>query len=355
MSQAELFTELTGLVEVDPFALLGISVSADEKRIAKRYRQVAKQLHPDALTGTAADTAADATTDAATTNNSGLTATLAAQVIARIVNPSYQKLKQEKTRQATLSMIRLRVRRLVRTEKLVPTFSDAQQLAVTAEDEVDIFYEQALSKLADSQFVSLEALYTHSLEISQLNLVYLRRKLSDLVIRPKRVGLMTNAITPTAAASSHTAGSVAPSLLDSSPAGGATTAATQSETDYLGKHLKRAKTYLGKKNYEQAVHELREALKLAPQSPEIHSMLGQAYFKQKLSGMAKAHFRQALKLKPTHKVAQKYGKLLGLQDEPITQSPSPAKPPDEGRASSEKKSGKGAWFGRLLNRDPSEK
>ncbi|MEO0807992.1 MAG: DnaJ domain-containing protein, partial [Cyanobacteria bacterium J06643_4] len=127
MSQAELFTELTGLVEVDPFALLGISVSADEKRIAKRYRQVAKQLHPDALTGTAADTAADATTDAATTNNSGLTATLAAQVIARIVNPSYQKLKQEKTRQATLSMIRLRVRRLVRTEKLVPTFSDAQQ------------------------------------------------------------------------------------------------------------------------------------------------------------------------------------------------------------------------------------
>ncbi|MEL7050973.1 MAG: J domain-containing protein, partial [Cyanobacteria bacterium J06588_5] len=49
MSETELFTELINLVEVDPFALLGIAVSADEKRIAKRYRQVAKQLHPDAL------------------------------------------------------------------------------------------------------------------------------------------------------------------------------------------------------------------------------------------------------------------------------------------------------------------
>lgn len=354
MSQAELFTELTGLVEVDPFALLGISVSADEKRIAKRYRQVAKQLHPDAVTGAGTDANTDAANGNAT-NNSGLTATLAAQVIARIVNPSYQKLKHEKTRQATLSMIRLRVRRLVRTEKLIPTFSDAQQLAITAEDNVDIFYEQALSKLASSQFVSLEALHTHSLEISQLNLVYLQRKLSDLVIRPKRAGLMTNPVTPTAATSGNTAGSVAPGLLNSSLAGSAATAATKPEVDYLGKHLKRAKTYLGKKNYEQAVHELREALKLAPQSPEIHSMLGQAYFKQKLSGMAKAHFRQALKLKPTHKVAQKYGKLLGLSDEPITHSHAAAKAPDEEIASPEKKSGKGAWFGRLLNRGPSEK
>ena len=296
MSQAELFTELTGLVEVDPFALLGISVSADEKRIAKRYRQVAKQLHPDALTGAV-------TND--DTSNDGLTALLAAQVIARIVNPSYQKLKHEKTRQATLSMIRLRVRRLVRTEKLVPTFSDARQLAVTAEDNVDIFYEQALSKLASSQFVSLKALHTHSLEISQLNLVYLQRKLSDLVIRPKRAGLMTTPVTPTAATSSKTAGSVAPGLLNSSPAEGAATAATKPQIDYLGKHLKRAKTYLGKKNYEQAVHELREALKLAPQSPEIQTMQDQSSFKKKLSGIAKANYRQAQKLQPPHKVAQK--------------------------------------------------
>mgnify|MGYP001796437685 FL=1 len=71
--------------------------------------------------------------------------------------------------------------------------------------------------------------------------------------------------------------------------------------------------------------------------------------------MAIAHFRQALKLKPTHKVAQKYGKLLGLLDEPIAQSHPAAKPTDEDSAPPEKHPGKGAWFGRLLNREPSEK
>ena len=70
MSEVEIFAELTNMVDVDPFSLLGISVSADEKRIAKRYRFVAKQLHPDMLAGT--------------NNAKGLTPNAAAQVIARI-------------------------------------------------------------------------------------------------------------------------------------------------------------------------------------------------------------------------------------------------------------------------------
>ena len=163
MSEVEIFAELTNMVDVDPFSLLGISVSADEKRIAKRYRFVAKQLHPDMLAGT--------------NNAKGLTPNAAAQVIARIVNPSYQKLKHENSRQETISTLRLRVRRLVRTEKLIPTFTHAQQLANTSDDSVDIFYEQALTHLAESQFKSIDELYTHSLEIGQLNLVYLRRKM----------------------------------------------------------------------------------------------------------------------------------------------------------------------------------
>ena len=158
MSEAELFTELINLVDVDPFALLGISVSSDEKRISKRYRNVAKQLHPDALKNNA---------DSATY---GLTVEIAANIIARIVNPSYQKLKHDTSKQETLSLLRLRVRRLVRTEKLVPTFSDAQQLETVEEDNVDVFYEQALSQLADVQFRSLGDLHTKTLEIGQLNL-----------------------------------------------------------------------------------------------------------------------------------------------------------------------------------------
>lgn len=357
MSEVEIFAELASMVEVDPFSLLGISVSADEKRIARRYRAVAKQLHPDVLSSKTA--------------SGGLTPHSAAQVIARIVNPSYQKLKHENSRQETISTLRFRVRRLVRTEKLVPTFPHAQQLAQTSDDTVDIFYEQALTHLAATQFDSIEQMYTHSLEIGQLNLVYLRRKMSDLVIRPKRAGLMTQAVTPTSV--NNTIGSVGPVTAGQSDAtvgqvangeAALPAASTPPQTDYVAKHTSRAKTYLRKGNYEQAVNELREAIKLSPKSPEIHSMLGQTYFKQKLSGMSKAHFRQALKLNPQHKVAQKYAKLLGLEEEltadknnaAAIDSPQQENTNDESkrgeseRDKSEKTPQRGAWLGRLLKR-----
>ena len=300
MSKAELFTELTNLVDVDPFALLGVSVSADEKRIAKRYRQIAKQLHPDALTGEC--------------SAGNMTHEIAAQVIARIVNPSYQKLKHEKSRQETLSTIRLRVRRLIRTEKLLPTFDSGRLLVETVDEGVDIFYEQTLSALANCQFRSLAEIHTHSLEIGQLNLIFLSRKLENLVIRSKRAGLMSAPVTPTAAAPLMAANyelaatSAAAPLSTENPA-------ENPEINYAQKHTERAKTYLAQQNYDAAVQELREALKIAAKSPELHSMIGQVYYKQKLSGMAKTHFRQALKLKPDHKVALKYSELLGMSDD----------------------------------------
>ncbi len=322
MSKAELFTELTNLVDIDPFALIGVSVSADEKRIAKRYRQIAKQLHPDALTGEC--------------SAESLTHEVAAQVIARIVNPSYQKLKHEKSRQEMLSTVRLRVRRLIRTEKLLPTFQSGHQLVDVADENVDIFYEQTLSHLAECQFLSLQDLHTRSLEISQLNLIFLSRKLENLVIRSKRAGLMTAPVTPTAAAPA-----MAAHHEPSADAGESESFPEQIEVNYAQKHTVRAKKYLAQKNYDAAVQELREALKISAQSPELHSMIGQVYYKQKLSGMAKTHFRQALKLKPDHKIALKYSELLGMsidnapcQPLPKAAEAAPLKP----------------WFGRLLNR-----
>lgn len=342
MSKAEQFTELTNLVDVDPFALLGVSVSADEKRIAKRYRQVAKQLHPDALSSSP--------TPSADSTLPSIDAATAAQVIARIVNPSYQKLKHEKTRQETLANLRFRVRRLVRTEKLVPTFPSAQQLATIADDQVDIFYEQSLSHLAASQFHTLDGLYAFSLEIGQLNLIFLRRKMDDVLIRPKRAGLIAHTATPTSAgpATFGKVGSARPT--GALPQGTPNQASSEdtigeasipAEVNYAQKHTVRAKTYLVKQNYEMAVQELREAIKITPKDPELHSMIGQVYYKQKLSGMAKTHFRQALKLKPTHKTAQKYSKLLGISEDTqnprLTQTESQAVP-------------KKPWLGRLLNR-----
>lgn len=320
MSKAKIFVALTHLVDIDPFALIGVSVSADEKRIAKRYRQVAKQLHPDALSGGRAD--------------GGMDEAIAAQVIARIVNPSYQKLKHDKSRQEVLANSRFRVMRLVRTEKLLPTFSSAKQLAGAEDEGVDIFYEQALSNLAESQFQSLDELHAYSLEISQLNLIFLSRRLENLAIRPKRTGLISAAVTPTAVTFATANIELATTEPPKKPP-------EKLEINYAQKHTARAKTYLAQQNYEAAVQELREAIKISPQSPELHSMIGQAYYRQKLSGMAKTHFRHALKLKPDHKVALKYSRLLGMSVDSETGRPTSPAPEEVSRK---------PWLGRLLNR-----
>ncbi|MBE9059457.1 tetratricopeptide repeat protein [cf. Phormidesmis sp. LEGE 11477] len=345
MPAAELFTELTNLVDVDPFALIGISVSADEKRIAKRYRSIAKQLHPDIL--------------ANLPNQQGLTSALAAQVIARIVNPSYQKLKHEKSRKETLTMLRLRVRRLSRSDKLIPTFEHAQKLAAIEDSGIDVYYEQAVSQLAQTQFATLDRLHAHSLELGQLNLIYLSRKMTAPAIRKKRSGLISSPIIPTAG---NTVGSTDPiSASSQSESRGENSSASipappAPPVNYVARHTERAKTYLKQRNYEYAVQELREALKLSPQSPEIHSMLAQTYYKQSLIGMAKAHFKQAYRLNPNHSVVKKYIELLGLSAE-LEKETAQRKPPsavskiatdsDEDTTSTTSKT---AWLGKLLRR-----
>lgn len=344
MSEAELFVDLTALVDVDPFALLGISVSADERRIAKRYRTVAKQLHPDALANGSC--------------RQEITPAMAAQVIARIVNPAYQKLKHDNSREEILAMLRLRVRRLARTQKLIPTFEHAQQLADVEESDIDVHYEQIISQLAKQQFVSTDQIRAYSLELAQLNLVYLSRKTVNTVIRQKRSGLISNAITPTAVG--KTIGSTEPI-----PVGepneyrekNVLAPAPDLAVDYVAKHTERAKVYLKQRSYDSAVQELREALKISPQSAELHSMIGQAYYKQSLTGMAKAHFKRAYGLNPNHQVVKKYIKLLGLTAELKLQTAHTKAEQKVDRTATDSAAStdassvqKKAWLGKLLRR-----
>lgn len=294
----ELFTKLIPLVDADPFALLGVSVGANEKQIARRYRQIAKQLHPDALLQNS--TAADQV--------------LATEAIARIVNPAYQQLKHEKSRQAALINLRLRMRRLARTEKLAPTFESVQQLAQVSNEAINSFYEQALAQLAASQFQPLDS-PTQFLELDQLNLIFLHRQLALVALpNPTEPNATETVPTPITAVIPDAVSTQAPPV------------------DYATKHVVRAKTYLAQHSYDKAVQELREALKITPRDAEIHALIGQAYYKQDLLGMAKAHFRQTLRLNPTHRTAKKYGQLLGLSDSVAETAP------------------KKPWLGRLLHR-----
>lgn len=268
----------------DPYAVLGVSVTADERRIAKRYRQIAKRLHPDQQLGVT-----DEVRD------------FANAVLTRLVNPAYQRLKQDKSRAETLATLRFKVRRLTREQKLTTESRQSKQLMHIDEAEVDIFYEKALTELSETQYASTDAFAAQTDAIAELNLVYLRRKMGDPVIREKRTGLMSPATVSTATVPPPDAPTAAEKKAEAP------------QVDYGQKHVMRAKTYIASKSYAEAVQELRDAVRIDPNNSNYHTMLGQAYLMQNLVGMAKVHIRQALKLDPENQVAKKYAKRLEME------------------------------------------
>lgn len=306
----------------DPYALLGVSVAADERRILKRYRVVAKQLHPDALVDVPADLRQ-----------------LADQVLPKLVNPAYQRLKQDKGRNEVLAALRFKVRRLSRDQQLQPTSKPGKYLLDVAETEVDVFYEQAVDQLCDRQYESLAEFETLTQQLSELNLVYLRRKMGAPVIREKRSGLVT-------------AATLSPDPLTDASVNGNKASMGQM---YADRHYGRAQEYLKGKNVQAAIQELKDALKIDPQNSSYHCLMGQAYLMQKLPGMAKVHFKQALRLNPKNAVALKYARQLNL--DMTDPSPRPAAPPTQDKAkqpdSQPPANPKRSLFGGLFSKGPS--
>lgn len=285
MSPTASATDWTRFIEQDPYALLGVPVNADERQILKRYRQIAKQLHPDKQLDK----------DLASSE-------FARQIMAQLVNPAYQRLKQAKTRSETLTTMRFQVKCLVQTPPPPPTASSAQQLLRLPDNEVDARYDQAVGQLAQAQFTSASVFHSAVTELNQLNLSFLRRKVQEPSLAPKRTELMLAPPPPTPL-----------------------TKADEPPIDYAEMYRTRAQTYLKQQNYVAAVQELREALKLEPKNAEFHSLIGQAYYVQKMHGMARAHFRQTLNISPNHGVARKYARILEIEDLP-SQPSSPGRP-----------------------------
>ncbi|XGV97316.1 MAG: DnaJ domain-containing protein [Leptolyngbya sp. BL-A-14] len=277
MSQSALPSEwLTNFS--DPYAVLGVSLAADDRRVLKRYRSVAKLLHPDHYTP-----------DDTTTKD------LASQLFARLVNPAYQKLKQEKGRKENVSLLRLHVRRLYRDAPLAPQGELARQLAKQPVNGVDVFYEQAIAQLSESQYQPLDQFAPLTQQLCELNLVYLQLKMGETLIREKRTGLVA-----------------APEAkpLQFTPTAAENETVTES---YAQRHYRRAQEYMKKGNWKEAEQELRDAIKIEAGKSEYHALLGVAYLQQNLHSMAKVYIRQALKLNPKEPLACKLAPKLGIE------------------------------------------
>jgi curved DNA-binding protein CbpA len=284
----------------DSYAVLGLAVTADDRRALKRYRSVAKLLHPDAQI-----------------NIDSTTKDFASQLFARLVSPAYAELKQESGRAEKLAMLRFQVRRLSRDEPLLPKSETAQRLSKTPLPSVDTFYEQSVTNLAETQYQPLKNFELVTSQLEELNLVYLWLKMGEPMIREKRTGIIT-----AAEAKSIEFTPVAPNP-------------DRLTVNYAQRHHLRAQEYMKKENWTMAVQELRDAIRIEPDKSDYHALLAQSYLMQNLTGMAKVHFRQALKFNPQHKVALKYAQKLKIQIDF----------PEEGKDSQAKDAKGGGLFG----------
>ncbi|HEY9644743.1 MAG TPA: DnaJ domain-containing protein [Chroococcidiopsis sp.] len=296
----------------DPYAVLGLSVTADDRRVLKRYRVVAKVLHPDSFT-----------------IEHSAEKELAGQLFARIVNPAYQKIKQEPGRAEIMAMLRFRVRRMSREEPLVPTAPAALRLMEAGQADLDVLYEQAITELADQQYAQLSHFESFTQQLAEVNLVYLRLKMGDPLIREKRTGLVS--------ADEAKPIQFTPLPPDASP----------STTSYAQRHYQRAEEYVKKANWSMAVQELRDAIKIEPDKSAYHSLLAKAYFMQNLPGMAKVHFRQALKLNPKDPLAVEYAPKFKLD---VEQPPNGKTPNSNGKPNTPNTPNSGGLFGRFAKK-----
>jgi tetratricopeptide (TPR) repeat protein len=261
----------------DPYAVVGVSVSADAQRITKRYRRVAKLLHPDRY--------------AATNQADGA---LAEGLFAKLVNPAYRAIETDQSRAETKARLRLQARQQHRQAPLQPQGNLACQLMQLAPTEIDVFYEQAIDQLAATQYQPLSNFAIVTEQLIELNLLYSQLKQGDLFMREKRTGMVpVDKIPP---------GPV--SIFPHDP--------SAAKVDYAQRHFERAKEYAKKELWEDMVRELQDALKLESKKSEYHSLMGYARLKQNNLVIAKICFRTALKLNPQDAWALKFAPQVGL-------------------------------------------
>lgn len=263
----------------DHHAILGVSIDAEPKQIRSQYLKIAQQLHPDKCRSDPAQ------------------ARTAEQILSRLVNPAYEQLSRKSAlaeHQLVLTQIG---KRLAGNKNNLPVKSQLAQELLKAGDSAELIYPKLLKQLTAEQYKSLSQSGELIEAISELNLVYLMLK-SDRGINRRPVQA-TPEIAP-------------PSKVDLATAAPSVSPPTEEPTVDLrvNAFVDRAQQYISKGEFDRAIQELKDALRINPNHGVTHAVMGRAYLHKKQLTMAKVHIDKAVQAEPHNAVVMESKKVL---------------------------------------------
>jgi Flp pilus assembly protein TadD len=243
----------------DRHAILGVSVNAEEINIRERYQTVARSLHPDS---------GKWKTDA--------DRQLAVKLFSRLVTHAYGQLSKSSQRQEQAIMLELLGKRVVEQGNRIQIVDPLCQQLYQSGNDFELVYDRLLTQLATQQYAVLADSPEIINQISELNMVYLLRKQLQLVT------------------------SAAPSVATNLVSDGAkeTTSGDVAKASSVEGALRRAEDRMSRKNWVEAVQELRNVISTDPANPRAHALLGLVYLRQQQMTMAKLSINKAVQLAP---------------------------------------------------------
>ncbi len=253
----------------DHYAILGVPIDADAKQIRLKYLQIAQKLHPDTCKG------------------DSLEKKLASEILSKLVNPAYENLSR-KTSYTEYQIVLAQIgQQFAEKRDRITVDSEAARELLQAGDKVELVYPKLLKTLTADLYQPLEKALLKIAAISELNLVYLMLKQGQ-GIKPEEKPITKPTTTKPA---------------KQPPQATATQANNQAQTEEstptshsqsrIASYIRRAKEYIAKGSFTQAISELREALKIDPKNSTCHALIGQAYLRQNQLTMAQIHIKKA--------------------------------------------------------------
>ncbi len=330
----------------DYYAVLGLPLTAEASLVRKRYLLIAKCLHPDIH------------------GRSHSEKQVATQYLSKLVNPAYNVLSQERERTEYSAILKLLGKRLMkRNQKFLPQSDIAKKYLISAQA---INYEQIIREIAEAQYHDLAKALENIGLLSELNLVYIllqegykhepsismasssytsKPNSDDTTIQVGNTGLNRNSSTYTnSVGNSYQMRSESQTPLRNTAAKAPIpnqAGNTNNVVDgSLNQYISQAENYINQQLWASALKELRNALQFDCSSAKCHALLGFVYMNQKLSGMAKVSFQQALKINPDEPIAKQYiDQVTGLNASGSNTSKTDPKSKDN------KKGGFFGWLG----------